>query len=127
MRNEGMPLQLCNLVTELRSDAERCGRDRARVDGKAVFSRIATDIEAAWREWWLEPITIARAAHESGYSEDHLRDLVRQRRIPDNRPQGSRGEIRFPRHYCPRKPPEGPAIRCVGEELAETIIRGRKR
>ncbi len=122
-----MPRPLEKLVDELRVQAERYGRDSARVDGETVLSRIAVQIEEAWNAWWMEPITIAQAAREGRYSEDHLRELVRQGQIPDNRSDGSHGEIRFPRHYCPRKPPQGPAIRSVGEELAETLIRGRKR
>ena len=41
-------------------------------------------------------LTIPEASLESGYSEDHLRRLIRDEVSPDQPPPGSDGEIRMP-------------------------------
>ncbi len=57
---------------------------------------VASDLEQRLREWELQELTIPEASLESGYSEDHLRRLVRDEVLPDQRPPGSEGEIRMP-------------------------------
>lgn len=76
---------------------EACGQ-------AAALERAADDLEAAVRQWTVELLTIREASQQSGYSQDHLRSLVRDGVIPDARPAGSRGEIRIRRCDLPRKP-----------------------
>lgn len=66
--------------------------------------RHADELEAALRDWRHQELTVAEAAEESGYSAKSIRRMVRDGRIPDSRPPGSRGEIRVQRRHLPRKP-----------------------
>ena len=68
------------------------------------LERLAGEVADALRAWRLERVSIAEAAAESGYSEKALRRMVRDGRLPDDRPDGSRAEIRVPRGALPRKP-----------------------
>ena len=61
------------------------------------------DMEAAQRAWERQEMTIAEAAEWSRYSEDHLRELVRDGRLPDQRPPGSQGRIQVRRCDLPLK------------------------
>lgn len=79
---------------------ERHGHERSA----AQLHRRAEELETAWRRWWAEELTIAEAAEWTGYSQERLRELVREGTIPDNRPRGSQGEIRVRRCDLPRKP-----------------------
>lgn len=52
-----------------------------------------------------EPLlSVREAAQLSGYSADHIGRLVRDGRIPDRRPPGSKGRIAIRRADLPRKP-----------------------
>lgn len=80
--------------------------------GKAIrWARKAA--EAALREWWTEELTISEAAEWSGYSEEYLRQLVADGRLPDPRKEARQGvPILVPRYALPRRPlherPDGP-------------------
>lgn len=63
--------------------------------------RCAEDLTAELRELLHEELTIADAADESGYSEDHLRRLVREGTLPN---AGENGAPRIRRRNLPRKP-----------------------
>lgn len=65
---------------------------------------IVDDIESALRAHVQEELDLAAAAAESGYSKKRLRELVREGKIPDVRPDGSSGRIRIRRCDLPRKP-----------------------
>ena len=41
------------------------------------MERMIGELETAWRAYETQPLSIAEAARESGYCEDHLRALVR--------------------------------------------------
>lgn len=86
-----------------RAEAERYERDGAFAQA-ATLRRVSDDLESAFREHDLERLTVRQAAVESGYSEDHLRQLVRDGKIPDDRPDGSQAEIHIRRCDLPRKP-----------------------
>ncbi len=60
-----------------------------------MVESFASDLEQRLREWELQELTIPEASLESGYSEDHLRRLVRDEVLPE-RPPGSEGEMRMP-------------------------------
>lgn len=60
--------------------------------------------EDAVDEWANEPLPIDRAAEESGYSKERLRELIREETIPDAGPDGGR---RIRRKHLPRRPGHG--------------------
>ena len=70
----------------------------------SACARHAEELEAAWQEWQGEELTIAQASNESGYSAERLREMVRDGRLPDLRPEGSQGPIRIRRCDMPRRP-----------------------
>jgi len=71
----------------------------------------ADELEAAWKEWEGEELTIKEAAQESGYSPEQLRKLVRDGEIPDLRPEGSQGPIWIRRCDLPRRPGANEGVR----------------
>lgn len=84
----------------------------------ATFEESLVDqFEEAWEAWWREPLGIPQASEESGYSEEHLRELVRSGVIPDERPEGSQGRIRIRRCSLPKKPGGGEAGASTPAEL----------
>ena len=117
---------LLALAANWLSDADRYERDKALVRGDAILQRVASELEAAWHEWELEELSVAQAAAESGYSVDHLRQLVRDGKLPDNRPPGSQGEIRIPRRDLPRKPPGQRQTVSAVEDMAATLLKARR-
>jgi hypothetical protein len=93
-------------------------RRRGAVVQADVLESVAEDFDRRLVEWENQELTVAEAAAESGYSEEHLRELVRAGRLPDNRPPGSEGRILIRRCDLPRKPTSsGPTEDIVGELL----------
>ena len=84
---------------------------------------MAVDLESRIRQWLEQDLSIQEAAEESGYSEDHLRRLVRNEVLPDNRPPGSEGEIRIRRCDLPRKPKRNGAVMSVVDSFADELGR----
>lgn len=93
------------LPQKWRDEAEQDERLDARVDAAKIKRQHADEVERAFREWRTEPLTISDAADWSGYSEDHLRQMVREGRLPDvARDEAKQGAaILVPRHCLPRK------------------------
>lgn len=77
-----------------------CGFDREA----NLIEKIVSEYRQALRRHADELLTIRQAAAESGYSKDRLRQLVRQGKIRDHRPDGSEGRIHVRRGDLPRKP-----------------------
>jgi len=71
-----------------------------------AFEAAAEELERALATADLEPLTLAEAAAECGYSRSHLRRLIRQGRLPHTIADG---EIRVLRCNLPRKPGHGVA------------------
>ncbi len=116
---------LLKLAEEWRSEAETLLR-YSDERGASVCELHAQELEAAWTGWQSEELTIAQAATESGYTEDHLRQLVREGRIPDDRPQGSKAEIRVRRCDLPRKLRDQHQSVSVVEDMAMTLLKARR-
>lgn len=116
------PHPLERLAAEWRDRAEERADEGALLDGDKLYRKVAAELETALREYNNEQLTVAEAAEESGYSEDALRELVRDGPIPDTRPPGSQGRITIKRKHLPRKPPEAapPDIEAV-EALEEDL------
>lgn len=64
----------------------------------------ATDLDVALRAFRQEKLTLRQAAEWSGYGRKRLRELVREGKLPDDRPEGSQGTIKVRRCDLPRKP-----------------------
>src|SRR5438034_10491078 len=90
-------------ATELRARAVLL-RDHGAAEAAAACEASAGALEQAFRDWWLADLTVSEASLESGYSSDRLRELVREGRLPDQRPPGSGGQIRIRRGDLPRRP-----------------------
>lgn len=112
--------RLRSLSAEWRSEASVLRRRGAGPQADALESA-AAELERRLDEWEEESLTIADAAEESGYSEDHLRELVRTGRLPDHRPPGSEGRILIRRRDLPRKPPERRALHDPVSEMLELM------
>ena len=94
---------LRELAETWQQEAELLRHRGAPRQAKALESA-ADELENRLREWRHEELTVQEAAEESGYSPKTLRRMVREGRIPDSRPDGSRSEIRIRRRDLPRKP-----------------------
>lgn len=77
-----------------------CGFDREA----GLLEKVVTEYRQAIRRYDEEQFTVVQAAHETGYSAEHLRQLVRNGKLPDRRPPGSEGRILIRRGDLPRKP-----------------------
>lgn len=91
------------LPARWREEAERLRALEAHGQA-AAFEQAARELEAAIAARANETLTIREAAAESGYSEEHLRRLVRQGDLPVVRNAGPRSRIRVRRGDLPAKP-----------------------
>jgi len=91
---------LAALAERWRDDAEvlrRCGSERTA----ALCETHAAQLEAAWRAYLFEPLSIEVAAKESGYSESRLYRLV-ESGVVEN--AGKLGAPLIRRAHLPRRP-----------------------
>jgi hypothetical protein len=112
------------LPAEWRQKADRLRRYSASAAN--AWDDAATELEAALAKWESELLSIRQAAVESGYSEDHLRTLVRDGALPDSRPNGSRGEMRIRRCDLPRKPGLARGLFQREDDFASRVAAHRK-
>ena len=110
-----------DLAHRWRADADVRRRRGAPTQADVLESCTAELVEEL-RSWGNKELTITEAASESGYSEDHLRDLVRSGRLPDNRAPGSEGRILVRRSDLPRKLPARSPTADTVHELAEALL-----
>jgi excisionase family DNA binding protein len=92
-----------DLIQEWRKRAVQYKRDGAMVSAAMILCRVADELETSLLLWQNEELTIREAAEESGYSHERLREMVREGKLPDARPQGSRVSIKVRRRDLPRK------------------------
>jgi hypothetical protein len=107
------------LLQSWRSEAEMF-EDSGHTDAARTAERYAARLENALREQELEELSVRNAAQESGYSEEHLRQLVRDGKLPDSRSPNSKGPITIRRCDLPRKPRSSDSVVL---ELAEALRR----
>ena len=88
------------LAEKWRSDADLLRR-YGDEQGAIVCELHAGELEAAWREWQDEVMSVADASAESGYGEEQLRRLIRDGTIPN---AGKPHSPRIRRRDLPRKP-----------------------
>jgi hypothetical protein len=87
-------------LRRLREQAEELARNGADSAARARTA-MAEDLERDWTEHLQEPLKLAAAALESGYSVAALQLMLKQGKIPN---AGERGTPRILRCNLPRKP-----------------------
>jgi hypothetical protein len=115
-----------DFVAKWSAEAQAMHQRGALVNGAALLGEILQDFQAATGEYWDQPLTLADASHESGYSVDHLGLLIRQGTLPNaGRPHAPR--IR--RRELPRKPSRlpwrDPRVKLVGAtpgQIARAVV-----
>jgi len=95
------------------------------IEAATTCAQIVGELERAFGDWWLAELAVSEASRESGYSPDRLRELVREGRLPNQRPPGNGGEIRIRRADLPRRPRSVVPTPEV-DALAAQILAGRK-
>ena len=68
-----------------------------------VLERTTQEVQAAWSLYCDELLPVAQASEESGFSPEHLRNLVRNGRLQAAR-DGERGRISIRRGDLPLRP-----------------------
>ena len=113
------------LAEKWRDEAQRLRTLEAHGQA-AALEQAAKELEAAIGKSESYLLTVREAAVESGYSEDHLRSLVREGVLPDGRAEGSSGEIRIERRHLPRKPGLAARTRELDVDFASRVAARRK-
>jgi hypothetical protein len=88
----------------------------------AAVQRTVERLEAAHHDFLAEELSAVEAAAETGYREEHLRDLARQGRLVASKHEG---EWRFRRCDLPRKAADRPNLRVV-DEMAGRLAEARR-
>jgi len=92
----------------------------------AALPQLARELEAEAERHDAEALTIREAAQESGYSQAHLRDMVRQGVLPAT---GTDGPVRVRRGDLPRRSvaTQGQPVSSAARELGRSVQRSRSR
>src|SRR5579863_6569760 len=102
-------------------------RDVFGDDGRARALEWASEqFEAALREHNDEVVGLEEAARISGYSAEHLARLVREGKIPDARPNGTKGRLVFRRRDVPVKLHTHYIVDTETCDLASRLFRGKE-
>lgn len=120
-------------MQNLKQLAEKWKEDACRLrmleaNGQAAALELAaTELEAEIAKSESELLTITQAAATCGYTEEHLRRLVREGELPAER-NGTRGKIKVRRGDLPNKPrrdgrPSSDALDYDASEDARSIAR----
>jgi excisionase family DNA binding protein len=73
-------------------------------DVAASYLRAASELETTVARWENAELTVAEAADQTGYTEEHLRRLVRDGKLPADRANGARSHIKIRRADLRTKP-----------------------
>ena len=114
------------ILAEIRAKARELREDFGCEAPARSLEWAAAKVESALREATQELLTLPEAARISGYSVDHLARMVREKRIPDLRPNGSRGRIRIRAADLPRKPAGAHTPSADVHELASRLFGGKE-
>ncbi len=90
----------------LRDEAERL-RSWGAAEAAGACARAADELESKFRGWWLGTLSVADAAAASGYSEERLRELARDGKLPASR-AAEGGPMLLRRCDLPRRPTAPP-------------------
>jgi excisionase family DNA binding protein len=102
-RDNGLETKLKALSQQWRDRAKEF-QEHGCDDVAATYTKTTQELEAVVADWEGEQLTTAEAARETGYSEEHLRRLVRDGKLPAARADGSKSQLRLRRGDLPRKP-----------------------
>lgn len=94
-------MKLDRFVARWSAEAETLRRLGAHVDGAKLIETILADLQAVARGADAEALTLSEAAHECGYSAEHLGRLLREGTIPNS---GRKNAPRILRRHLPFKP-----------------------
>ena len=108
---------IVHLAEKWRSDADRYERDQALVRGDAILRRVAAELEAAWREWQDDALTLQEATAESGYCRSSLEKKLESGEI---RNAGRKHRPRIRRRDLPVKVKQPDAK----PDIADRILKG---
>lgn len=111
-------------LTAMRDDFSK---RRALVDGASVCEDALALFEDYLEARDQVLLTPTEAGEISGYNPEHLTRLVRQGKIPDLRPAGSKGSILIRLSELPRKPGHPQANMSDVNQIAERMFRSKKR
>jgi hypothetical protein len=95
---------LVRLPQAFRENAQQARRLAGSEAAAHVWEEAARETERRLQEALLEPLTIAQAELESGYTKSHLRRMLREGVIPN---AGSEQGPLILRAHLPRKPGHG--------------------
>jgi hypothetical protein len=93
----------------------------------SMAESFADDLRARLAAWAAEPLSVAEAAGESGYSESRLRQLLAEGQVPN---AGREGAPRILRRDLPARPgQDGPTLELAGGErsVADEALARRRR
>jgi len=110
--------EIADLVEKWERDASVM-EDYADARGAAVCRLHVAELREAVRAWHEEVLTLAQAALESGYTEDHLRHLVSDGEIAN---AGRKGSPRIRRRELPIKKKRQRAAGPSPEKAAAVIL-----
>lgn len=99
---------------ELPRKWRKLGQQQRQLGAKAqaaVLEYCAEALATSWDRFEAEELSVAEAARESGYSEEHLRRLVRDGRLTARRGARPKSHLRIRRSDLPRKPAKQPEKR----------------
>ena len=94
---------VAGFVAHLREKAAEL-RTFGASESAQTCERNAQDLDNACRAWWLAELPVSDAAQESGYSEDGLRQMVREGKLPARKGVGAKGHVLISRCNLPRRP-----------------------
>ena len=94
---------LDSLVQQWRSEAQML-RKRGGQRQAVLLESCAEELERERDTWLQEELSVAEAAKESGYSEESLRRMARDGRLPCERGTGAKSRIRLRRGDLPKRP-----------------------
>ncbi len=124
-RRKNEPASVEGLPADWRKHAKALRRYGGETPATAI-ERCADDLEATMREQDETTFSLVEAAHESGYSKDHLGRLVREGKIPN---AGRPNAPRILRRHLPLKAPSGPRLAesaarrdVSNEQIVQSII-----
>ncbi len=98
----GHAADFSTLAARWREEAERLRALEANGQA-AALEQAARELEVAATSWASELLTISEASAESGYSEEHLRRLARDRELPVERNGGPKSRLYVRRGDLPTK------------------------
>jgi hypothetical protein len=93
------------------------------IESAKACEQVATDLGLEFQKWWLEELTVAAAASESGYSPERIREMARDGTLQHRKGEGVKGHLLIARRNLPRRPN---SIETRVSSLEERLLRPRQ-